>query len=120
MLVGGCVQRKLTVTSDPEGAVVSMNDQEVGRTPFTRDFTWYGRYDVDVRKEGYQSLNTESKVIAPWWQWFPVDLITEVLPLTDKQSLHYTLQPAATQPADDAAVITRARQLKGELQGTEK
>jgi hypothetical protein len=120
MLVGGCVQRKLTITSEPSGAIVTMNDQDVGRTPFTRDFTWYGWYDVAVRKDGYDTVKAHSKVIAPWWQWFPIDLVTEVLPLTDRQELHYSLKPASTQPADQSAVITRARAMKGELQGSEK
>jgi hypothetical protein len=120
MLCSGCVQRKLTVTSDPPGAVVTLNDQDVGRTPFTRDFIWYGTYDVAVREEGYQTLKTHSRVIAPWWQWFPIDLLTEFLPVTDRHALHYTLKPAATQPADQKAVVTRAKQMQGQLQGSER
>ena len=29
----GCVQRKLTVRTDPPGALVFLNDQEIGRSP---------------------------------------------------------------------------------------
>src|SRR5690349_16661746 len=77
---GGCVQRKLTVTSEPSGAVVTMNDREMGRTPFTTDFTWYGDYDVQVRKEGYQTLSRAQPLPAPWWQWPPIDLLAELAP----------------------------------------
>ena len=114
------MQRKLTVTSEPAGAIVTLNDQDVGRTPFTRDFTWYGRYDVAIREEGYETLKIHSSVYAPWWQWFPIDLVTEFLPLTDKHELHYVLKPASTQPSDEKAVITRARQLQTQLMGSEK
>src|SRR5688572_32912678 len=91
----GCVRRSLTVTSDPPGALVHLNGQEFGRTPVTRDFTWYGTYDVDLRKEGYQTRQTRGKVIAPWWQWVPFDLAAELFPLTDRRQLHYALEPVS-------------------------
>src|SRR4051812_11540396 len=69
---GGCVQRTLTVKSDPPGAIVSLNGVEVGRTPIERDFTWYGVYDVELRKDGYEPLKKRGDVIAPWWQWVPL------------------------------------------------
>ena len=77
----------LTVKSDPPGALVYLNGEEVGRTPMTRDFTWYGTYDVELRKEGYETLKTSGKVIAPWWQWVPIDLFAELLPLHDQREL---------------------------------
>ena len=116
LIVGGCVQRKLTVTSEPSGALVVMNDQEVGRTPFTRDFTWYGRYEVAVREDGYESLKTHTSVYAPFWQWVPIDLPMELFPVTDHERLHYTLRPASTQPADSTQVLARAQQLQGRLE----
>src|SRR4051812_4161464 len=68
-LAGGCVERELVVESAPDGALVYMNDQEVGRTPIRRDFQWYGTYDVVVRKEGYETLRAQTPVIAPPWLW---------------------------------------------------
>src|SRR5689334_927202 len=95
LLLIGCsrIERQIEVTSDPPGALVWANDQEIGRTPLARDFTWYGTYDVVVRKDGYQALHTETKVIAPWWQWPPIDLAVEVLPghWVDKRKFHYSL-----------------------------
>src|SRR5438477_10191182 len=93
--VAGCVDRLLTIRSDPPGALVFLNGVEVGRTPVTRDFTWYGTYDVALRKEGYDTVKAHSKVIAPWWQWVPIDFFAEVAPvrLKDQQTLTYTLSP---------------------------
>ncbi len=93
-----------------------MNDQEVGRTPFTRDFVWYGRYEVSLRKNGYETLNTHTSVYAPFWQWVPFDLPMEMLPVTDRHELHYSLRPASTQPADSRAVLARAQQLQNKLE----
>src|SRR5690242_17372660 len=90
---GGCVERTLTVKTEPPGAVVSLNGVEVGRSPVQRDFTWYGVYDVALRKEGYEFKRTRGKVIAPWWQWPPIDFFAEFFPFSDHQTLHFTMQP---------------------------
>lgn len=116
LLVGGCVQQKLTVQSDPPGALVYLNGAEVGRTPMTRDFTWYGDYDVELRKEGYETLKTHEQLTAPWWNWVPFDLVANVLPLTDHQHMSFTLHPASTQPADPQVMIERAEGMQAELQ----
>ena len=115
-VVGGCVQRTLTVRSDPPGALVFLNDQEFGRTPVTRNFLWYGTYDVEVRMDGYQALKTTAKVWAPWWQWFPIDLLAEALPLTDHHELRFTLHPPSAREVDAHVLVERGEQLKGALE----
>jgi len=84
----------------------------------TREFTWYGDYDVQVRKEGYETLKTHANIVAPIWQWVPFDLIFVLLPIPmhDDRHLSYTLQPS-TRPADPEGLIERARQLQGRLEG---
>src|SRR4051794_35452048 len=107
MLAGGCVQRTLTVRSDPPGALGYFNDVEYGRTPVTRPITWYGTYQVEIRKDGYQSVKTSAKVWAPWWQWVPFDLFTEVLPVTDHHELMYTLREPSEGQTDAAGLVER-------------
>lgn len=116
--IAGCVQRRLTVTTDPPGALVYLNNQEFGRTPVTRDFTWYGTYDVTVRKEGYETLVTTGKVIAPWWQWIPFDLFAELFPVTDHKSLNFTLKPDPAEPPSVAEMLGRAQQMRDQLQSS--
>lgn len=120
-LLCGCVQRTLNIDSDPPGALVVMNDQEIGRTPITRDFIWYGTYDVQVRKEGYVSLNKKTRIIAPWWQWPPIDFLAELWPFHFKDIRHisYTLQPASTQPAVPSEMFSRASELKSDLESSQ-
>lgn len=117
----GCVRRELQIHSDPPGALVFLNDQEVGRTPVTRPFTFYGTYDVVVRMEGYETLKTRKLVLAPWWQWVPIDLAAELLPLTDRQKVTFTLQPTtapSSDPADPATLLGRAADLRTRLPET--
>ena len=103
----------MTVQSDPPGALVYLNGQEVGRTPLTRDFVWYGTYDVALRKEGYETRKAKTRVIAPWWQFPPIDLLAEFNPLrpTDRRTLSYTLT-RSDRKADPAGLLDRAEQLR--------
>ena len=114
----GCVQRTLTVKSDPPGAIVSLNGVEVGRTPIERDFTWYGVYDVELRKDGYEPLKKRGDVIAPWWQWVPLDFFTEFLPLHDKHTLNYRMQPVSEASADPKLMLQHAAEMKPMLQSS--
>jgi hypothetical protein len=120
LLLCGCVQRKLTVTSEPSGALVTLNGMEAGRTPFTTDFTWYGYYDVEVRRDGYKTLKTQQRVLAPWWQWVPFDLVAEVMPWrpTDRQMMHFKLD-AAQQGASNVELIRRGEELRAKTNAVE-
>ncbi len=42
LFAAGCVQRTITITSDPPGALVWLNDREIGRTPLDVNFVYYG------------------------------------------------------------------------------
>ena len=118
--VAGCVQRTLTVRSDPPGALVYMNDQEIGRTPVTRNIIWYGTYDVELRMPGYASVKTTAPVIAPWWQWVPLDLLAEALPLEDHHDLHYTLRPPNDQEIEADLLVRRGEDLREQLQSSQR
>ena len=117
---GGCVERTLVITSNPSGALVYLNDQEIGRTPIKRDFLWYGNYDVALRKEGYETIKTQQNVRAPLYQIVPLDLVAELSPFhfKDQQTFDYTLTPMA--PVDPQQLVQRAVQMRGELEGSKR
>ncbi|RYZ61519.1 MAG: PEGA domain-containing protein [Proteobacteria bacterium] len=118
--VGGCVTRQLSVTSEPPGALVYLNDREAGRTPFTTDFTWYGTYDVVVRKDGYDTIVAKKRVVAPWWQWMPFDFFAEIAPWrpVDRQTMNFAMHERQT-GEPDAAVIGRGLELQARLPATQ-
>jgi hypothetical protein len=78
-LLVGCVERKLTINTNPPGAMVVLNDQEIGTSPVTVSFNWYGDYWVRLNKDGYEILNTHRELKAPLHDWPPFDLFAEVL-----------------------------------------
>lgn len=116
----GCIERILTVQSNPSGALVELNAQEMGRTPVTRDFTWYGVYDITLRLDDYRTLKTTAKVYAPIYEWIPLDLLTDLLPFTvrDHHILSYTLTPAAATSQPSPGILERAEELRGQMETT--
>lgn len=115
--VPGCLERTIHITSDPPGALVWLNDVEVGRTPLETDFTFYGEFAVRVRKEGYEPIMTTRTADMPLYEWPLVDLVTEAWPqkITTDIRWHFDLQPAAERTDPDAAreaVLQRAAETR--------
>ena len=77
VIISGCggVQRQLTIKTEPSEALVVLNDEEVGLSPVTVSFNWYGDYSVRISKPGCQTLNTHRELVAPWYDEFPFDFI---------------------------------------------
>ena len=113
----GCVQRTLQIESSPPGALVYLNGDEAGRTPMRKNFVWYGTYDVELRKDGYRTLNVQQKVWAPWWQWPPFDFFAEALPLEDKHYARYRMEPVTELQTDPQQVLVRAVETQAQLKG---
>jgi hypothetical protein len=103
----GCVRRTVTIDSQPQGAIVWLNDREVGRTPVDVDFVFYGTYDVRLVKEGYEPRLTYGRVRAPLWDMVGLDLAAELfpVPLHSQSRLEY---PLARRNDDPDALRDRA------------
>lgn len=73
----GCVRRRLTVRTDPPGAQVFIDDQEVGTTPCSTAFVYYGTRKITVIKDGYRTETLYHKVSPPWYEYPPIDFFSE-------------------------------------------
>ena len=113
-LLPGCgTDRHITIQSDPPGALVHLNDQEVGRTPLTVPFTHYGVYGVRLAAEGHRPLWTTRRANAPAWEFPPLDLAGELLGGDVGLLWRFDLEPAP--PAGDGAtdaLLDAARELR--------
>jgi len=114
-LMCGCVEREMTITSEPEGALVFVSDREIGRTPVTLPFTWYGDYDIILRRDGCETLKTHAEINAPWYEVPPLDLFSHMAPWTyrDQRYLRYSLIQRK-EPSDED-LIKKADALKKRL-----
>jgi hypothetical protein len=108
----GCVQRTISIETDPVGALVYLNDEEVGRTPVTVPFTFYGVYDIRIEKEGYQTLSTERETKAPLYEYPGPDLVTELMPWTTRVNYDWQFELEPYELPDEGKLVDRARQMR--------
>jgi len=109
----GCVERKLTIITAPTGALVSLNDEEIGTSPVTIGFEWYGDYSVRIAKDGYQTLNTHQNLKRPLKDVFPFDLFADMFTTKiDEYTWTFKLEPY--QQTDKDELIKSAVSLQRE------
>ena len=109
----GCVRRTISVTTTPPGAIVFLNDREVGRTPCDVDFVHYGVYDLRLRLEGYEPVVGSGRADAPVWDFIGADFFAEIAPaqLESKVEWHFDLEPSTR---DAVALRARAAEMRSQ------
>ena len=113
LALAGCVERRISITSEPPGALVCISGVEKWRTPTPPiPFTWYGDYEIILRRDGYQTLKTHEKIRPPYYEVPPLDLFSAIAPWTyhDNRSFHYVLDKLVL--PSDAELIRRAEELR--------
>ncbi len=101
LLLAGCVERRIKVTSSPAGARVWINDQQVGTTPLETRFTFYGGYDVRIELEGYEPINELRQAKAPLYEYPGPDLIATALPINFKSIIEWHFELEQVEEATD-------------------
>lgn len=118
-LVAGCVQRRMTIRSNPPGALVYVDDYQIGTTPVSHDFVYYGTRKIRLVKDGYETLTVRQPIPLPWYEIFPLDFVSENLipwEVRDERVIDLAMQPASTEPAESvAARAEQARLAAGSL-----
>jgi len=113
----GCVQRRMMIRSNPPGALVYVDDYEIGTTPIASNFTYYGQRKIRLVKEGYETLTVMQPVPAPWYQIPPLDFFSENLvpgEIRDHHTFTYQLTPRRVVPTDQ--LLGRAENLRRGMQ----
>ena len=95
----GCVKRTISISSTPSGALVWVNDREVGRTPVTIDFIYYGEYDIRLENDGLEPIMTTRWASSPVWDKPGVDVVVEMFTSVESNVLwHFDLVPRNDDP----------------------
>jgi hypothetical protein len=119
LLPAGCVRRRLAVRSNPPGAMVFVDNQQIGTTPCSVDFTYYGTREIRLVKPGYETLTVNQPIPAPWYQIPGIDFFSDNLVPTkilDHRTVSFDLAPQVIVPTEQ--LLDRANQLRQEtLQG---
>ncbi|NDC63853.1 MAG: PEGA domain-containing protein [Planctomycetia bacterium] len=105
----GCVQRRMTIRSNPPGALVYVDDYQIGTTPVSTDFIYYGTRKIRLVKDGFETLTLRQPFPLPWYEIFPLDFVTENLwpgEIRDERVVDLAMVPAASVPPE--MVVARA------------
>ena len=109
----GCVRRRMTVRSNPPGATVYLDNKEIGKTPLTTGFDYYGYREFRCVKDQYETKTVTLPVRAPWYQWIGLDFFSEVLlpgRLVDHKEYMIEMTPQRVVPQQE--LITRAEETR--------
>ncbi len=93
----GCVERRYTIRTDPPGALAFVNGEEIGATPVSRSFTYYGPREIVLVADGYRTERIAQPIKAPWWDNYLTEFFSEnLVPWTirDDREYVYKLNPA--------------------------
>jgi hypothetical protein len=104
----GCAERRIRVTSEPAGARVWLNDEEIGRTPTEARFTFYGHYDLRVELEGHEPYHARRTARAPIHEHPGPDLLAAAWPgrVSHTVEWHVELTPTPESTGDPEDVRT--------------
>src|SRR5436190_18293075 len=95
-MLTGCVSRRMTFTSNPPGAMVLLEGREIGYSPASADFTYYGTRQVTMIKDGYETKTDLVTIPAPWYQWPVIEFFADNFwphRVTDRRVYTFDLQP---------------------------
>ena len=113
----GCVQRRLSLRSFPEGAMAYVDDQEIGQTPVSTSFTHYGVRSIRLEKDGYETVQVQERLDAPWYLTPPLDFFVENFwpaEIRDEREVDFELQPAKIVPQSE--LLPRAEEQRRQVQ----
>jgi hypothetical protein len=113
LCAGGCVQRRITIRSNPPGALVYVDKYEIGKTPCSVEYIYYGTREVKLIKDGFETLTVMQWIPPPWYQIPPIDFISEnIVPteIRDERTYNYQLVPTRVVPTNQ--LLGRAENLR--------
>lgn len=117
LLETGCVRRRFMVRTNPPGAVLYVDNQEIGVTPVATDYTYYGTREIRLEKDGFEPVVQLHRFSPPWYQYPPLDFITETLvpwEIRDERELDFEMVPLRIVPPEE--LRARAEQLRSNAQ----
>ena len=116
----GCahnMHRRMTVRSEPPGALVLLEGEEIGYTPVSMDFDHYGTREITLIKDGYETITAMQKVRTPLYQKPGLDLVTDNFsPVKINDRLEYTFTLNKQELVSNDQLLQRAKGLRSQAQ----
>ena len=109
----GCVRRRMTLRTNPPGALAFVDDQEIGVTPVSTEFTYYGTRKIQLFKDGFETVTAKQRFPTPWYELPGVDFFTENLwpwEVRDERVVDFQMIPQ--QVVSNEKLVERAETLR--------
>jgi hypothetical protein len=90
-----------------------VDDNEIGTTPISTSFVFYGTRKITLVKDGYETLTVMQTFPTPWYEVMPLDFFSEnVVPgeIRDQRTLDFQLKPQV--PLSREQMMARAEELR--------
>jgi hypothetical protein len=116
-LLSGCVERRYTIRTEPPGALAIVNGEEIGPTPVSRSYTYYGNREITLIADGYQTQTIIQPMDRPWYDNYITEFFSEnVIPWTirDEREFVYKLPPATVPAAEDLGARAESLRRSGQ------
>ena len=63
--LSGCVEHRYTIRTEPLGATVVVNGEEIGPSPASKSFIFYGKRKITMILDGYETKTVIQPIRAP-------------------------------------------------------
>jgi PEGA domain len=116
-LLSGCVERRYTIRTEPPGATIVVNGEEIGPSPASKNFVYYGDRKITMILDGYQTQTVIQPINSVWWDNYFTEFFTEnFVPVTlrDEREFKYQMVPAQSPPQGE--LRDRAESLRKDAQ----
>jgi hypothetical protein len=115
--LNGCVERRYTIRTNPPGALVIANDEEIGASPVSRSFTYYGDRKLKLMLDGYETQTVIQPIDSPWWDNYLTEFFTEnLIPYTFRDEREFTYQLAPKSEPNVDELLKNGQTLRSQAQ----
>lgn len=115
----GCVSRRMTIRTDPPGALVEVDGERLGLSPVSMDFTYYGTHEITLSAPGFETLKVQQPVARPIYQRIPIDFVSNHFlgtHVTDRHEFSYRLRPRVEPINEESNLIDRGQNFRSQSQ----
>jgi hypothetical protein len=109
----GCLRKRMTVRTNPPGAMVYVDRQYIGLSPVSTNYVYYGTRNFEVVRDGYRTEKFLRRFNPPWYAIPPLDFVTETLwPFEKRDERIIDVQMSPDPVVPNEALIESGEQLR--------
>ncbi|WP_157665031.1 PEGA domain-containing protein [Mariniblastus fucicola] len=103
--------------TEPEGAFVSVDDYPIGYSPVATGYTYGGTREIQIEKDGYETVKVKQNLSDPWYLRPPLSFVTENFsPVEIRHQPVVDIQLEPKKRVNGEVLLQRANTLRSNVQ----